>query len=217
MTLTTTPAAAVTADAVPVAPSPVPSSGRDRRSCGSAGPAVQQHWGTPVAFAPMDPAGLLSPSAAEIGGAGPALETVPPGGIIADLETAADRFRAAFEALTTAYEPEITPPVGDVGVEVQIWRHGYDRAPARHRADLVAWWVLDATPGPAHTGSGAIAFADPRAGSPMAPMPGRPWGRHLLIRPVPGTLVAVPGWLVSSVVPLERGQHVLVAIASSCR
>ncbi|WP_207944484.1 hypothetical protein, partial [Actinomadura rubrisoli] len=51
----------------------------------------------------------------------------------------------------------------------------------------------------------------------LTPMPGRPWGRHLMIRPLPGAHIAVPGWLTSSVIPVEHGQHVLVAIASTVR
>ncbi|TMR05574.1 hypothetical protein ETD83_06000 [Actinomadura soli] len=209
MTITTT-------THVPV-PAAVPSSSRDRRSCGNAVSPVQQHWGTPVAFATLDPAGLLSSSAADVGAEGPAMETLPPGEIITDLEAAAARFRRSFGALADSCGPGLAPPVGGVAIDVQVWRHGYERPAARHPADLVAWWVLDAGPSAALTGAGAIAFADPRTGSPRAAAPGRPWGRDLVVRPVTGAHVAVPGWLASSVTPLERGQHVLVAIASSLR
>lgn len=198
-------------------PAPVPSSSPGRRSCGSAVSPVQQHWGTPVAFATLDPGGLLSPSAAEIGAEGPAEEILPPGEIITDLEAMAARFHRSFDALADSYGPELAPPVGGVAIDVRVWRHGYERPAARHSADLVAWWVLDAGPTHAPTGSGAIAFADPRAGSVTPGTPGQPWGRHLVVRPVPGTHIAVPGWLTHSVVPLKRGQHVLVAFASSLR
>ncbi|TDB87673.1 hypothetical protein E1264_13995 [Actinomadura sp. KC216] len=208
MTITTTP--------LPV-PSPVPSSGHARRGCGTAGSPVRQHWGTPVAFATLDPAGLLSPSAAEIGPEGPALEALPPGEIITDLEALAACFHRSFDALADAHGPGLAPPLGGVAIDVQVWRHGYDRPAARHAADLVAWWVLDAGPAHAPTGSGAIALADPRTGFPRAAMPGQPWGRHLVVRPTPGAHVAVPGWVASSIVPLERGQHVLVAFASTLR
>ncbi|MFI0367228.1 hypothetical protein ACH35V_05070 [Actinomadura sp. 1N219] len=206
MTITTTP--------VPV-PAPVASSSRGRRGCGNAVSPVQQHWGTPVAFATLDPAGLLSPSAAGIGAEGPALESLPPGEIITDLEAAAAQFHRSFDALADSYGPGLAPPVGGVAIDVQVWRHGYERPAAVHPGDLVAWWVLDAAP--AVNGSGAIAFADPRTGSPRAATPGQPWGRNLVVRPVPGAHVAVPGWLASSVAPLERGQHVLVAVGSSLR
>ncbi|WUI00641.1 hypothetical protein OHR68_02145 [Spirillospora sp. NBC_00431] len=208
MTITTTPVHV---------PAPVPASGDGRRGCGNAVSPVRQHWGTPVAFATLDPAGLLSASAAEIGAAGPAEETLPPGEVITDLEAAAAQFRLSFDALAASYGPGLAPPVGGVAFDVRVWRHGYERPAAEHPADLVAWWVLDAGPTHAPTGSGAIAFADPRAGSPAAATPGQPWGRHLVVRPVPGTHVAVPGWLASSVAPLERGQHVLVAVATSLR
>ncbi|MFI0404996.1 hypothetical protein [Actinomadura sp. 3N508] len=211
MTITTTP--------LPV-PSPVPSSGHARRGCGTAVSPVQQHWGTPVAFATLDPAGLLSPSAAEIGPEGPAQESLPPGEVVTDLEALAARFHRSFDALVDAHRPGLAPPVGGVAIDVQVWRHGYDRPAARHAADLVAWWVLAAGTAHAPTGSGAIALADPRSGFPPAArtaIPGQPWGRHLMVRPSPGAHVAVPGWVASSVVPLERGQYVLVAVASSLR
>ena len=197
------------------APAPVPSSSTVRRGCGDAGPAVRQHWGTPVGFAAIDPVGLVSPSAAGIGAEGPALQHVPAAEILTDPEAVAARFRASFDALAAAHDPDLTPAVDAVAVEVQIWRHGYQRPATGHPSDLVAWWVLDATP--THTDAGAVAFADPRTGSPLTPVPGRPWGRHLVIRPTPGAHVAVPGWLTSSVMPVERGQYVLVAIASTVR
>ncbi|TDD85164.1 hypothetical protein, partial [Actinomadura rubrisoli] len=113
-------------------PAPVPSSSRDRRSCGNAGPAVRQHWGTPLTFATLDPAGLLSPSTADIGAAGPALRTVPPGEIITDLETAAAQFQASFDALAAAHAPDLAPPGGGFDIDVQIWRHGHHLPPAEH-------------------------------------------------------------------------------------
>ncbi|MFC4055181.1 hypothetical protein ACFOY4_36310 [Actinomadura syzygii] len=198
-------------------PAPVPSSGRGRRSCGDAGTAVRQHWGTPVAFATLDPAGLLSPSASAIAADGPPVESVPPGEVVTDPDALAAQFHASFDALAAAHGPGFGPPVGGVHVAVRVWRHGHAASAAAHPADLVGWWVLDASPAPAHAESGALAFADPRRGAEAAALPGRPWGRHLLVRPVPGAHVAVPGWLAASVVPVARGQHVLVAVASTVR
>ncbi|TYB42392.1 hypothetical protein [Actinomadura chibensis] len=198
-------------------PAPVPSSGSVRRSCGAAGTAVRQHWGTPVAFATLDPAGLLSPSAAAIGADGPPVESVPPGEAVTDPEALAAQFRASFDALAAAHGPGLASPVGRVDVAVRIWRHGHAAPAAAHPADMVGWWVLDASPAPAHSESGALAFADPRDGTEAAALPGRPWGRRLLVRPVPGAHVAVPGWLAAAVMPVARGQHVLVAVASTVR
>ncbi|WP_067461053.1 hypothetical protein [Actinomadura macra] len=199
------------------APAPVPSSSHHRRGCGDAAPAIRQHWGTPVAFATLDPAGLLTPSAARISAEGPAMETVPPGEMIADLDAVAAQFHLSFDELVAAHHPDLAPPISGVAIEVHIWRHGHHLPPAAHPADLIAWWVLHSAPTPAPSDSGAIALADPRTGSPFAPLPGRPWGRHLLIRPIPGAHVAVPGWLTTSVTPLAPGQHVLVAVASTIR
>jgi hypothetical protein len=198
-------------------PAPVPSSSRARRSCGNACPAVRQHWGTPVAFATLDPAGLLSPAAARVGPDGPALQLVPAEEIFTDPAEATSRFRTTFDALTAEFGQDLAPPANRIDVEVQVWRHGYALPAAGHPADMVAWWVLDAGSAPERAEAGALTFADPRTGSPLTPIPGRPWGRHLLIRPVPGAHIAVPGWLASSVVPLEPGQHVLVAFASTGR
>ncbi|TYK44496.1 hypothetical protein [Actinomadura decatromicini] len=203
-------------------PAPVPSSGRDRRSCGDAGAAVRQHWGTPIAFATLDPAGLLSPSASAIEAEGPPVESVPPDEFVTDPDALAAQFHASFDALAAAHGPGLTPPVGRIDVAVRIWRHGHAAPAAAHPADLVGWWVLDASPAPApaesaHAESGALAFADPRHGAEAPALPGRPWGRRLLVRPVPGAHVAVPGWLAASVVPVARGQHVLVAVASTVR
>jgi hypothetical protein len=189
----------------------------DRRSCSDTGPAVRQHWGTPVTVVELDPAALLSEAAAEVGADGPALDLLPPGDIITDLDAAAAQFRASFDALADTYGPDLAPAISSVDIQVEVWRHGHDVPATGHPADLVAWWVLAASPAPTHTESGAIAFADPRAGSQMTAMPGLPWGRQLMIRPVAGAHVAVPGWLTSSVVPLEHGQYVLVAVASSVR
>ncbi|WP_147339429.1 hypothetical protein [Actinomadura spongiicola] len=199
------------------APAPVPSSSRARRSCGNACPAVRQHWGTPVAFATLDPAGLLSPSVADIGAEGPPLRTVSPGDVITDLEAATAHFRVSFEHLAATLDPDVAPTIDHIDIDVQIWRHGYALPATGHPADMVAWWVLGAGPAPAHTEAGALTFADPRTGSPLTPLPGRPWGRHLMVRPVPGTHVAVPGWLTSSVVPVAQGQHVVVAFAAARR
>ncbi|WP_433464017.1 hypothetical protein [Spirillospora sp. CA-128828] len=190
---------------------------RDRRPCGDNGSTVRQHWGTPVAVIELNPAALLSAAAAEIGADGPALESLPPSDIITDLDAAAAQFRASFDALADTYGPDLAPAISSVDIQVQVWRHGHDVPATGHPADLVAWWVLAASPAPTHTESGAIAFADPRAGSQMTAMPGLPWGRQLMIRPVAGAHVAVPGWLTSSVVPLEHGQYVLVAVAASVR
>lgn len=188
-----------------------------QRSCSGGGPTVRQHWGTPVTVAKLEPAPVLDPSAAGLAPDGPPLQILPADHVLADAAAVAEQFRASFDALAAAYPADLAPSIGGVDIEVQVWRHGHDVPAAGHPADLVGWWVLAASPAPAHTESGAIAFADPRAGSAMTAMPGLPWGRQLMIRPVPGSHVAVPGWLTSSVVPLERGQHVLVAFASSVR
>jgi len=56
--------------------------------------------------------------------------------------------------------------------------------------------------------------SDPRAGSAMTAMPGLPFGRQFIVRPVPGACAVVPGWLTSSVIPLEPRQRITIAIAT---
>jgi hypothetical protein len=46
-------------------------------------------------------------------------------------------------------------------------------------------------------------------------MPGLPWGRQFVIRPVAGAHAVVPGWLTCSIVPLEAGQQITVAASAS--
>ncbi len=58
-----------------------------------------------------------------------------------------------------------------------MWRAGYDLPATAYAEDFVGWCFLASSPAPAHSESGAIAIADPRAGSAltaMPPAPGRP-------------------------------------------
>ncbi|MFI9597887.1 hypothetical protein [Nonomuraea sp. NPDC052265] len=66
-----------------------------------------------------------------------------------------------------------------------------------------------------HEQSGAIAVEDPRSGCAMVAMPGLPWGRAVMIAARQGAHLAVPGWLTHFVVPVEKGQGVIVAKALS--
>ncbi|GAA2626931.1 hypothetical protein GCM10010411_74960 [Actinomadura fulvescens] len=178
---------------------------------------VTRHWGTPVLTIALPLDDIVHPDLATTGPDGPALEVLNVEDALADPDRLQAEFRATFAALAATYPPQIRPDVTDVDLEVQVWRYGYDEPAAGHAADLVGWCVLAASQAPTHTESGALALGDPRAGSAMTAMPGLPWGRQHMVRPIPGAHLAAPGWLTSSVVPLERGQFVVAAIAKSVR
>ena len=105
-------------------------------------------------------------------------------------------------------------PVTEIDLTVQAWRNGYDEPAFATPARYAAWAYLAASDAPAHSESGCLAFSDPRAGSAMTAMPGLPFGRQFIVRPVPGACAVVPGWLTSSVIPLEPRQHITIAIAT---
>jgi hypothetical protein len=159
---------------------------------------------------PVD--GLLRDSIDQIGIDGDPFESIPAGHVVADETALKAALLASLNALAVA---QGAASVAGAAIEVQVWRQGYDQPATGHSAEFVAWCYLAASAAPAHTESGALSFADPRAGSAMTAMPGLPWGRQVMIRPVPGAHAAAPGWLTTSVVPLERGQYAVVAIASS--
>jgi hypothetical protein len=122
-----------------------------------------------------------------------------------------EQFLAAMTDLATA---DGAPVVTQVSVDVQVWQNGYDSPAFACQARYVGWVILAASEAPQHSESGCLAFADPRAGSALTAMPGLPFGRQFLLRPVPGARAIVPGWLTSSVVPLEAGQCITVAVAT---
>lgn len=105
-------------------------------------------------------------------------------------------------------------PVTEIDLTARVWRNGYDEPAFATLARYAAWVYLAASDIHAHAESGCLAFSDPRAGSAMTAMPGLPFGRQFIVRPVPGACAVVPGWLTSSVIPLEPRQHITIVIAS---
>ena len=177
--------------------------------------AVTRHWGTGVVISEFSLAGIVdSASVGRAGSGGPSYEQVQPGTVLLDEAALKAGFIASMNVLAAAQD---VSPVRDVELDVQVWRDGYDLPATSYPADFVGWCFLAASPAPQHSESGAIALADPRAGSALTAMPGLPWGRQVMIRPVPGAHAAVPGWLTCSVVPVEKDQFAVVAIASSAR
>lgn len=176
---------------------------------------VTKHWPTPVVIDEIDLTGLLDDDAvAALHAAGPQFELIAPASVITGESALRAEFLSSMNALA---QGQSTAPDTAVELEVQVWRAGYDLPATAYAADFVGWCFLATSPAPAHSESGAIALTDPRAGSAQTAMPGLPWGRQVIIRPVPGAHIAVPGWLTCSVVPVEAHQYAVVAVARSAR
>jgi hypothetical protein len=173
---------------------------------------VSRSWKTGLIITRADLTGI-SPGdpAAIMDGPGERCQVLPPGSV-PGLDLLEEQFLTSMNTLAAAEDaPEITA----CQMEIQVWRDGYDQPAFSSQARYAGWTVLAASPAPEHSESGCLAFADPRAGSAGTAMPGLPWGRQFLLTPVPGAHAAVPGWLTCSVVPLEHGQHITVAVAVS--
>jgi hypothetical protein len=176
---------------------------------------VTRHWGTRVVIDQIAVDGFLAAGVGEAAGSpGPRVERIDPDSVITDPEALKREFLASFNTLAEGAD---TAEVTDVELRIEVWRAGHDLPHTGFAADYVGWCFLAASPAPEHTESGAVSVADPRAGSAMTAMPGLPWGRQVMIRPVPGAHLAVPGWLTCSVVPVEERQYAVVAFASSAR
>ena len=173
---------------------------------------VTRYWKTGIIITQADLTGILSADPAGI-----ALEgqdrclTVAPASV-PGLPTLREQFLDSMNTLAAA---ENAPEVTSCHVEIEVWRNGYDQPAFSRQARYAGWTILAASPAPRHSESGCLAFADPRAGSAGTAMPGLPWGRQFIVTPLPRNHAVVPGWLTCSVVPLEHGQHITVAVALS--
>jgi hypothetical protein len=176
---------------------------------------VSRYWGTGIVIGDVDLTGILRDDSDRVWGAsGPAFERIRSGSFLADEAALEAQFLASMNAVASA---QGSGPVERAEIDIQIWRGGYDLPATSYPADVVGWCFLAAGPPARHTESGALALADPRAGSALTAMPGLPWGRQLMVRPTPGAHAAAPGWLTCSVVPVEEGQYAVVAVASAGR
>jgi hypothetical protein len=176
---------------------------------------VTRLWPTALVIDEIPLDGLLhDQELSDVPADGQQFELLAPGSVIADEARLVAEFLSSMNALAAGQN---AAPVTAVEVEVQVWRAGYDLPVTAYAADFVGWCFLATSPAPEHSESGAIALTDPRAGSAMTAMPGLPWGRQVIVRPIPGAHVAVPGWLTCSVVPVEAHQYAVVAVARSAR
>lgn len=172
---------------------------------------VTRYWKTGVVIGHLSLDGIVSADpAGVVPGSGERRQSLP-ATAVPGMTALRERLTAAMNDLARAAE---APPVTRVDIAVQAWRDGYDEPAFATPARYAGWVCLAASEAPGHSESGCLAFSDPRAGSAMTAMPGLPFGRQFIVRPVPGACAIVPGWLTSSVIPLEPRQHITIAIAA---
>ncbi|RCG33332.1 hypothetical protein DQ384_02650 [Sphaerisporangium album] len=174
---------------------------------------VQFLWGTTVFVDEADLRGIIHADA-RLPEKGPICEDLDPELFVADQAALEAVFLSTFNATA---DMDGAPPVTSVTVRIQGWREGHGVPAAADVSPYVGWCCLSATAAPSTAESGCLSLADPRAGSDLTAMPGLPWGRQVLIRPVPGALAVAPGWLTYSIVPVEHGQSLVVAVATCSR
>ncbi|MDH6629431.1 hypothetical protein M2271_007267 [Streptomyces sp. LBL] len=161
---------------------------------------------------------------------GPQQEFVPLDTLLSDPEALRAEFAASMDELDEEYGRrggvpsyavademrliEAAPRGREIKMTGQVWRRGFELPQYCSPSDLLGWCFLHATE-PRHEDSGSVALLDPRAGSEGTAMPGLPWGREVTFRPAPGLLTVGPGWLTSTVRPVEDGQAVVVVVASA--
>jgi hypothetical protein len=172
---------------------------------------LTRRWKTGLIITQVSLTGIISGDPAAAAAAGQRCQVLPPGSV-PGLHALEEQFLASMNALAAA---DGAPGVTACEVEIQVWRAGYDQPAFSSPARFAGWTVLAASAAARHCESGCLAFADPRAGSAGTAMPGLPWGRQILVTPVPGAHTVVPGWLTCSIVPLEHRQHITVAAAVS--
>jgi hypothetical protein len=174
---------------------------------------VTRYWKTGIVIGLFDLDGIVAgcDPAVQSGDCGERCLSLPPDSV-PGLRALEAHMLATMNDVATA---EHAPEVSGVETDIQVWRNGYDRPAFACQARYAGWVILAGSDTPHHAESGCLAFADPRAGSALTAMPGLPFGRQFLVRPVPGTYAVVPGWLTSSVVPLESGQQITVAVVTS--
>lgn len=167
---------------------------------------VTRYWPTSIIIGELALAGIPVP---ETAADGPAAEDLP-----CDPVSLAALERQFLTSMNALARDAGTEPVAGATVKVRAWRAGYDEPAFAVPARYAGWTILAGT-ATQHPESGCLAFSDPRAGSPLTAVPGLPFGRQAVVIPRPGAHAVVPGWLTSSVIPLEAGQLLIVAEAAS--
>jgi hypothetical protein len=168
---------------------------------------VTRYWKTGLIVTTADITGITA-QAPEPDPAGDPRLILPASSVtgMAGLEA---QFLASMNQLA---EADSAAPVTAVDVHVETWRNRYDLPAFACQGRYAGWTFLSASQ-PEHSESGCLNLTDPRAGSALTAMPGLPWGRQFVILPAAGAHAVIPGWLTCSIVPLEAGQQITVAVA----
>ncbi|GGK70996.1 hypothetical protein Sme01_27140 [Sphaerisporangium melleum] len=174
---------------------------------------VQFLWGTRVIVDAINLRGIARDDMS-LPATGPICEDLPAHVVLTDQAALEKVFLARMSVLAGTVTG---PPVTAVTVRIQGWREGYGIPAAADASAYIGWCCLAATPAPSTAESGCLSLADPRAGSDLTAMPGLPWGRQVLVKPMAGALTVAPGWLTHSVVPIEHGQQLVMAVATCSR
>ncbi|MEW1550529.1 hypothetical protein [Streptomyces tsukubensis] len=188
--------------------------------------SITRLWETAFALSQIDLNGIARSMTTPV--AGPQHEFVALDSVLSDPEALQHAFADAMDALeerhgrnggipayglADAFSSTATRrPTRTIRMTAQVWREGFEVPQHSSPADLIGWCFLYATK-PRHEDSGSVSYLDPRAGSEGTAMPGLPWGRETTFRPSPGLLSVAPGWLSSTVRPLEDGQLVIAVAA----
>jgi hypothetical protein len=170
---------------------------------------VTRYWKTGLLITTADTTGI-SAAVPPPDPAGPQRMILPPESVTG-IGALKEQFLASMNQLAHA---DNASPVTAVTVRVETWRNRFDQPAFACEGQYAGWTFLSASE-PEHSESGCLNLTDPRAGSALTAMPGLPWGRQFVIVPAAGAHAVVPGWLTCSVVPLEAGQQITVAVAVS--
>lgn len=169
-------------------------------------PSIQSLWTTKVIISHVDVEGTLNDNAMDFDDSSTSnFEALDLAAHLTDTDHCARQWHEWFSALG------ICPK--EIELSLEHWGAGYEAPAVATARDATGWLFLKGEPAQ-HSDSGNIAVLDPRAASAMSAVPGLPWGRSLILQPVKGALLIVPGWLTASVLPLEAGQAAVVMRAS---
>lgn len=176
--------------------------------------AVSRLWATNVSMGKVTLAEGLAK--ADHLDRGPVFEELPLDSLAGARHDIESLFLQSMQELAAADRAQGIPiePIARVDLSLQVWRGGYELPICMSTGPYLGWLFLHGTPSQ-HSDSGTVAVLDPRAGASMSAVPGMPWGTVLTIAPRRGNLAIVPGWLTSSVLPLEEHQTCVVVAAEA--
>lgn len=127
--------------------------------------------------------------------------------------------RGAIRDLTTY----ICPPLSgaDMAISIKAWANickaGDYHAVHTHSGAMWSgvYYVITTSDTPDRPTAGCIEFLDPRPACGMVHLPGKPFGRTLIVHPKPGLLLLFPAWLPHGVHPVA-GSGERISISFNC-